>query len=130
MKIFLESEQHFPCQRTYVTVTGRIDYKNEGWLEKGQRGRKKDLIATGEFFVLDVISFSNIFRGFHHEIQEEVSFDSTRVLLDFSLTNLAIRENRSTKLFRIERSRTAMRSLTSGQKITSESHKELREGCS
>jgi hypothetical protein len=95
-------------------------------LEKGQRGRKKDFIAKGEFSVLDVISFSNIFRGFHHEIQEEVSFDSARFFLDFSLRNLGLRENRSTKLFRAERSRTPMRSLTSGQKITSESHKELR----
>lgn len=97
-------------------------------MEKGQRGRKKDFIAKGEFSVLDVISFSNIFRGFHHEIQEEVSFDSAQVLLDFSLRNLAIRENRSTKLFRIERSRTAMRSLTSGQKITSHPYKELEKG--
>jgi hypothetical protein len=102
----------------------------DGWKRANERERKKGLIAKGEFSVLDVISFSNIFRGFHHEIQEEVSFDSAQVLLDFSLRNLAIRENRSTKLFRVERSRTAMRSLTSGQKIISESHKELREGCS
>jgi len=80
MKISLESAQHFPCQRTCVTVTGKINYKNQGWLRKGSKREKEKLTNKGGV-VIGIISFSNIFRGFHYEISEEVSFDTAQVLL-------------------------------------------------
>jgi hypothetical protein len=61
--------------------------------------RKIYRLAIGEFSVPDAINFSNIFLEFHDEIQEEVSFGSARVLLNFSLKNFGIREDRSTRLF-------------------------------
>jgi hypothetical protein len=87
--------------------------------------RKPYGLAIGELSVPGAIGFSNIFRGFNHETQEEASFDSVRVLLYFSFKNLGIGGDQSAKLFRIERSKKVRRRLRSGHKITSQSDSEL-----